>query len=69
LTEGYKVIAIDSEKKSINFVKIKCKVFKNKFKVRKMNGQKLSYGDNFFDGVSSIFVIPFVEELARIFID
>ena len=62
LKNGKKVYAIDYEPAAIKIVRDKCIDYKKNLKLKTMNGQFLNYPDKTFDGVSSMFVIPFVED-------
>jgi ubiquinone/menaquinone biosynthesis C-methylase UbiE len=62
LKQGHKVVAIDSNKYALEILENKCKKFKNEVEVMRMDVQKIDLEDNSFDGVSSMFLIPFVED-------
>jgi len=61
LNEGHKVSAIDSESATVNIVKTKCSEYFSRLSMQSMDGCNLQFNENSFDGISSMFVIPFVE--------
>jgi len=67
LKQGKEITAIDSNEYSLKLLKDKCKNYKDKLKVLKMDTKKLDFGNSEFDGASSMFVIPFVNDNKKYF--
>jgi len=67
LMSGHNVTAIDTNELMLKFLIRKCSKYKDKLEVRNMDVQDLGFGDGEFDGVSSMFVIPFVKDNRRYF--
>ncbi len=67
LKQGKEVTAIDLDEFSLKLLKEKCKKYKDRLKVLIMNTQNLNFRNNEFNGVSSMFVIPFVGDNKRYF--
>jgi len=61
LKKGHKVSSIDFNKFALKILRNKCKEYKNNLVVKFSDVQKIFFGMNSFDGVASMFVIPFVE--------
>jgi ubiquinone/menaquinone biosynthesis C-methylase UbiE len=62
LKRGHVVTAVDLDDPSLNILRKKCFGYDG-LDVRKMDVQSLDFGDNKFDAVSSMFVIPLVEDI------
>ncbi|MGV8161895.1 MAG: class I SAM-dependent methyltransferase [Candidatus Nanoarchaeia archaeon] len=62
LRENHEVVAIDFESSAISKVMKKCGKYSSLLVAESMNGSNLSLQDDYVDGVSSMFVIPFVED-------
>ena len=61
LEDGHQIIAIDNNEKALKILKEKCKKYSNKLKVFKGDlNSKLIIDSNKVDGVTSSFVIPFI---------
>lgn len=69
LKYGKEVTAIDSNKYSIELLKEKCREYDEKLRVLNMDVQKLDLGNSEFDGASSMFLIPFVEDNIKFFLE
>ncbi len=67
LKQDKEVTAIDLDEFSLEILKQKCKEYKNKLKILKMDVQKLAFRNNEFGAVSSMFVIPFVKDNKKYF--
>lgn len=62
LKAGHKVSAIDPSVSAISITKAKCLHYSSNLDARIMDGEHLLYEKNTFDGISSVFVIPFVKD-------
>jgi ubiquinone/menaquinone biosynthesis C-methylase UbiE len=67
LEEGHELVAVDSNEIALNLLREKCRTYGEKLRVVNMDVQSLDLGDDEFDGVSSMFVIPFVEDNRKYF--
>jgi ubiquinone/menaquinone biosynthesis C-methylase UbiE len=66
LTDKHKVSAIDPDPDSIAKTRTKCaSYFHKNLDIQQMDGQNLKFDNNTFDGISSMFVIPFAEDTAK----
>lgn len=66
LKKGHKVVAVDSNSLSLSILKKKCDKYSENLTVNKINVEKLDFNGG-FDGVSSMFVIPFVKDNKKYF--
>ncbi len=67
LKQGHKVVAIDLDKFSLEILRKKCAAYSKNLNVLQMDVQALSFKHDEFDGVSSMFVIPFVKNNKKYF--
>jgi len=61
LRRGHKVTAIDSHDGALDILRKKCKKYGSNLKVYNMDVERLNLNPESFDGISSMFVIPFVK--------
>jgi ubiquinone/menaquinone biosynthesis C-methylase UbiE len=67
LKKGKQVTAVDFNKFALKILKKKCKKYSKNLKVRQTDVTKLNFRPNEFDGVSSMFVISFVNDNKKYF--
>jgi len=65
LKQEHIVTAVDLDDLSLKILKEKRLGYENKLIIRKMDIQELDFKDNQFDGASSMFVIPLVENIGK----
>lgn len=65
LKQKHFVTAVDSNKYSLDVLKNKCKNYIKNLNVQLMDVQEFKFEDESFDGVSSMFVIPFVNDCEK----
>jgi ubiquinone/menaquinone biosynthesis C-methylase UbiE len=61
LISGADVTAIDINEKGLNNLRKKIEPYKDKTTVLCIDGQQLPFENNFFDGISSMLVLPFID--------
>lgn len=62
LIQGKFVHAVDKSKKALQILEDKCKDYKERLKIYKINAEKLPFADETFNGITSMFVLNFVDD-------
>jgi ubiquinone/menaquinone biosynthesis C-methylase UbiE len=66
LNDKHKVSAIDIDHEAIEKTRAKCAAFYHKnLDIQQMDGQNLKFPENTFDGISSMFVLQFVDNAEK----
>lgn len=64
LKEGHKVVAVDYNRNALDSLRKKCQEYKNQLQTQEVDLEtELPFSENYFDGVASSFVIPFVNNI------
>ena len=59
------VYAVDKSKKALSILKIKCARYQDKLRIKKDDAESLTFDNNKFDGINSMFVIHFVDDVEK----
>jgi|SRR3989344_200032 len=64
LEDGHKVVAVDCNRNALDSLRQKCLKYQTQLKIQEVDLKaELPFSENYFDGVASSFVIPFVRNI------
>ncbi len=63
LRQGKQVSAIDTSKKALETLEVKCACYNEKIRIFNLNAEQLPFEDNYFNGITSMFVVHFTNDL------
>lgn len=63
LKRGHYVTAVDFNEFALKILKKKCSKYSPSLKIMKSNVLNIDFNENYFDGASSVFVVPFVKDI------
>jgi ubiquinone/menaquinone biosynthesis C-methylase UbiE len=67
LKKGHSVCAVDKSSKALGILSEKCKDYKNNLQVYETGTEELPFESGSFDGITSMFVVSYVDDIERYF--